>query len=104
MTSLFLVLITAGAVARLTRFAAADHLPLFIWFRRRMLKVPYFKGMFHTDDDGDVWGCGWCISVWVAAVVVPTAYYLGDQDWYLIIASILTASHFTGFLAASEPD
>lgn len=106
LATIFVIVVTVFATARITRFAGADHLWIFVAFRRLMLKVPYFRGMFFYDDDNFLMGCAWCLGVWAAIGTVITAfhYYPGDQPWSLVVGSILACSHLVGLLAASEPD
>jgi hypothetical protein len=106
LATLYVIVVTVLAVARVTRFAGQDHLWIFVAFRRLMLKVPYFRGMFFYDDDNFLMGCAWCLGVWTSLVGVPIAfhYYPGDQPFALVAASVLACAHLVGFLAAIEPD
>ena len=49
-------------------------------------------------------GCPWCVSVWVGAAVVATAYAADGARWWEAPALALTASAGTGLLArAAHP-
>lgn len=88
MTPLLLVLII-GATARAVRLIGADTIseP----FRDRWLTPgSWFETLFT---------CPWCLSMWIAPIVVACAY---TCDWFVWPAAALTASHATGLLAGWE--
>jgi hypothetical protein len=95
----------ALAVMRLTGLVAKDEITRPIrealvsrldtskgWHR----KIAYLVG--GATDEGD--GCPWCLSLWIAAPVVPAAWYYGDQPWMIIPAAVLAISQITGMTAA----
>lgn len=49
-------------------------------------------------------GCQWCASIWIAAMIIPTAYWSGDTPWLQVPALILAASHLTGILSTLGRD
>lgn len=92
------------AVMRLTGLAAFDEITrparerLISSFNPRLgahRKLAYALG--GAQDDGR--GCPWCISVWVAAFVMPVAWWWGDHPAVAIPALALAASQVTGMLA-----
>ena len=44
-------------------------------------------------------GCPWCMSIWVAAAIIPAAWYAGDHPALAIPALVLAASYITGATA-----
>lgn len=100
-----LALVYALAVTRLTVLLAYDEItrplrqaltarlnPAVGWHR----KLAYVLG--GADDDNA--GCPWCLSMWVAAVVVPAAWFWHGELWLLLPALILAASQLTGMTAS----
>ncbi|NJQ00216.1 DUF1360 domain-containing protein [Streptomyces sp. PLAI1-29] len=85
-------LLALGAVARVTRFVNLDALagPLRAWFIRR--GGPESKLVTLVE-------CPWCLSVWVAAAVVPLAFLYGHTLWFQIPATALTVSYLYGAAA-----
>lgn len=47
-------------------------------------------------------GCPWCVSIYVAAVAAPLAYFWGLSPWLFVPALALAFSYFTGFAAGKE--
>lgn len=43
--------------------------------------------------------CPWCVSIYVAAVVAPVAYWWGGEPWAFVPALALSFSYVTGLLA-----
>ncbi|GAA2657606.1 hypothetical protein [Nonomuraea recticatena] len=92
-----LVLAVLAIVFRVTRFLNADYLatPLREWADRRYgpeSRVAYLLG------------CGWCASIWVAAIVVPVAYRYGERRWFQAAAAIAGASWLYGIAATQLDD
>lgn len=85
MISLAVFLLALLTVARVTRFITTDTLaqPFRDWVAVRF--GPESK-------PADLIGCGWCSSIWVAAVVAPVAYYWGTTPWFVIVAMWLGVS------------
>lgn len=80
------LLLALGAVARITRFLTSDTLagPLRAWIIART----------HPDAPlATLISCPWCLSFWVALVVVPVAYVGAGHAWYLIPAAVLAVSY-----------
>lgn len=48
--------------------------------------------------------CPWCLSFWIALVLVPLAALTDGHPLYLAPALVLTASYLTGWLADQERD
>lgn len=44
-------------------------------------------------------GCPWCMSIWVAAAIIPAAWAAGDHPALAIPALALAASQVTGATA-----
>lgn len=86
------LLITALAVARLTRIITTDRIALPI--RQYVLAK--------NGDDG--WftfliHCKYCASVWIAAGTAPLYWYFGRSPWFLIPAVALAFAEFIVFTA-----
>jgi hypothetical protein len=95
--ALTVALLTFGATARITRFLNADEFarPIREWVERR----------FGTDSWLDyLIGCPWCLSIWVAAVVVPLGYWFGTTPWFFLPASALTVSYGYALLAQTADE
>lgn len=89
-------LLSLALVARATRFITADTLaePFRVWVGRRW---------GWESLPRELVGCPWCMSVWVAAVVVPVAWVAGDTAWFQIPAYVAAASYLYS-LAATNLD
>jgi hypothetical protein len=85
------------AVARLTGLATTDVLtePL----RNRLLRRLDPDRGWH-EQLAYLITCQWCASIWIAAAVIPTAYWLGTSPWLQIPAMVLAASHVTGITSS----
>lgn len=101
MTAL-LLLLAVLAVARLTRLIAVDKIlePFRFWLGRRWPADSQRLYLFH---------CVWCLSIWIAAVVVPLVWVfgglsdrLGITAWIGIPALVLATSHLAGLLKGIE--
>ena len=70
------LLLTIGLHFRLTRLITEDTItqPLRDWSAQI------------NDWLGKLLDCGWCSGVWIAAGLVPLAWFEGDTTWYQIIA------------------
>lgn len=82
-----LFFVNALAVCRLTRLAGEDIIterPRRAIARRSMLAHDFLT-------------CPWCVSVWIAAVVLLLAAFCGS--WWRWIAAALAFSFVAGFLA-----
>lgn len=105
MSDIFVILVTLGAVARITRFVTADHMRPFVWLRRQIQKIPVLGEMIIVQDDGSLVGCDWCVSIWIgAAIITPLGVLKYDQPWWLIAFEILAASMAIGWLTSLERD
>lgn len=95
MTAWLLVLLTIGAVARLTRLVTADRISEPI--RTRL-----------TNRWGDeaqrsyLITCDYCASMYVAPIVAWVAIYWPDNRVVILVLLALTASYVTGFIASKE--
>lgn len=87
----FATVVTILAVARLTRLITTDTIldPPRTWLVRRLT----------SDRLKYLMLCDWCMSVWVAAVTAPAAWYWWHEPWFLIPAIGLAATYVAGFLA-----
>lgn len=92
------------AVTRLTMLVAADEItaPLRHGLLSRLdvnrpvhRKLAYLAG--GASDDGT--GCPWCLSIWVAGILVPAAWWWYDSLWLLVPALVLAASQITGMIS-----
>jgi hypothetical protein len=92
-----LYLVYALAVARATRLIAEDKIletPR-IWLLAKMKEGSLLEyGLT----------CRWCVSIWVAAVAAPIAYFWGSAPWFFVPALALALSHVTGLLSRLEED
>lgn len=90
------LLITALAVARVTRLITTD----------LIFATP--RGWLLQRIDGERLGyllvCDWCMSVWVALAAAPLMYWHGDSAWFQVPALALALSQVTGFLAQRDGD
>lgn len=84
-------LLAVAAVVRLTRFVNLDVLfePVRTWVEAKLgadSKIAYLLS------------CPWCASMWIAAVVMPTAYAMAGTRFtaFEVAASILAASYAAG--------
>lgn len=87
----------ALAVARITRFVTTDLL-----FERLRDRLQWWLANNKHPQLLYLTGCSWCVSVWVAPVVLVTAYYVGRNPAVLIVAASLAASYVTGWLASRD--
>ena len=92
-----LLLVYALAVARITRLVITDG----IFERPRTALLDYLTDNRHPKLL-ELAGCPWCISVWVAAAVMPLAWFHGRNPWMLIPAAALASSYAVGWLASHE--
>lgn len=85
------------AVARVTGFIVSDS--IFDGVRTRFLlwldDRPRTLGQFLAD----LIGCPWCVSVWIAAAIVPLAWAYGREPVMLGIAFWLTVSQVVGMIS-----
>jgi hypothetical protein len=94
-------LLALGATARLTMLLTDDYIARNIraWFIRRF-------GPEH--DLAYLVTCPWCFGMWVAAAVLPLAWFYGDRLWFIIPALVLTVSWLVGaaatFVNATQED
>lgn len=87
-----LLLLTVGAVWRVSRLLAVDYLtePWRIWAERKHPMLGYLAT------------CPWCISIWVAGPFVAAALLWPTNRAVFGIMLALTASGVAGFLATIE--
>ena len=93
MTFLALLLLT-GATARLVRLVQTD----------TILDRPRWWVSHRIRDRkvGELLLCPWCLSIWVAAVLVVTWVHWGDTRWWEATTAALTVSMATGLLNVWE--
>lgn len=88
------LLVDALAVYRLTRLVTRDSYPPAEWLRATV----------ERRWGGSPWSelavCPWCLSAWVAVVVV--AARLALPAWWTPVALVLTYSAVTGLLSSRE--
>lgn len=95
MADWLLVVLTIGAIMRLTRLVTADYITAPI--RERL-----------TDRWGEdskrayLLTCDYCASIYIAPIVAWVAVYWGDNRVIIIGLIALTASFIAGFVAANE--
>lgn len=82
----FTLVLALGAVARLTRLVNFDVIA-------EPLRLGFVNIFAHKAKALDFIMCPWCVSVWVAFVVAPLAYFFGDTAWFVVPALVLTCSH-----------
>jgi len=87
-----LVALTILAVWRITRFVTMDFLaePVRAWAARRGEKIGY------------LFECPWCLSIWIAPIVVVPVVIWPDNRAILAALLVLTASGAAGMLAVIE--
>jgi hypothetical protein len=85
-----------GASARITRFIALDTLGV------NAIRKPVFNVLARTPKLQEYWdsltGCVYCLGFWVTLLVSWSAYAWGEEDWWLAIAFVLTASMLVAWL------
>lgn len=86
--------IAFGAVARITRFLNSDVLagPIRAWAIRRWGPDSQAATLIE---------CPWCASIWIAAAVIPLAWWFGTATWFALPAAVLSASYAYGLLASN---
>lgn len=110
MSQALILFVYALAVARVTRLVTSDRLTEHprlslearLWARyRRSVLIPPEVGNEDLDPPLSVYlvTCPWCVSIYVAAVAAPVAYFWGDRPWLFVPALALAFSHITGLLA-----
>jgi Protein of unknown function (DUF1360) len=95
--SLAVFLLSLGAVARITRFVNSDDLASSV--RTAVLRRYGPDSYFYT-----LLSCPWCLSIWVAAAVVPLAWYCGESAAFQIPAAALSISQLYALAAANWDD
>ena len=89
-------IVYALAIARATGLITTDYLtkPLRDWlFRKLNPDKTWHERLAYLIE------CPWCVSVWVAAALVPVAYWWGAHWSVQVAGLILAASQVTGLLA-----
>jgi hypothetical protein len=112
-----IVLVYALAVARVTRLINSDRLT-----ERPRLALEARLWRRNEEREAARWGitvaeitadralrdpplsvylltCPWCVSIYVAAVAAPVAYFWGQLPWLFVPALALAFSHVTGLMA-----
>lgn len=97
MANLVLFALIWGVVTRLTRFVTADRLT----DRLRAAVIRRFGADSHP---GFGIQCGWCVSPYVAAVIVPVAWLWGDTVWFQVPALALLTAQLAGMTTARFAD
>lgn len=95
---IIIVLLTLGAVARVTRFVVDDTLfePVRAAAKNRSNRK-FFAWLTALMS------CSWCTSIWAATAAGAAHWMWHNTTLYLYVVSILTASHIVS-LAASWLD
>lgn len=85
-------LLGLGLTVRLTRMITADAIaaPL------RALVIRRF-GPMSLPAEGVA--CGFCVSVWIAAVVTPLAYFFGDNLLFVMAGAAAWMTYLSGIAA-----
>lgn len=88
------VLLAFGLVARVSRFLTDDVLaaPIRMAVSRRF-----------GEDSAPAYlvECQWCVSTWVAVVVVPVALVWGESVWFVGPALVASIAYAYGLLASN---
>lgn len=94
--SVWVWLVYALAVARLTGLIAADEIsrPARVWLVEHL---PQWRVMITAEY---LLTCFWCVSMWVAAGVVAAAWHWGYRAWLLGPALVLALSQIAGMTSA----
>lgn len=90
-----LVIVTIGAVMRVTRLVTADYITEPI--RERLTQ--------RWGEDAKrsyLLSCDYCASIWVGPPIVTAAVLWPDNRVVIIALVVLTASFIAGFVAANE--
>lgn len=102
MTTLTALLMTALAVARLTRLVTLDKFcePLRMWVARRNGQDGWWTYLVH---------CPYCLSVWFAAAVTPVTWWLTEahQDlhmptWWGLPLTALAVAYLAAIIVTKE--
>ena len=93
--TLSVFLLALGASARLTRLVTDDAIlgRFRTWFIRRWGPDHWTSYLLH---------CPWCVSPYLGAGVFTTAWFYGDTPWFIIVASVLSASWLIGTAASYD--
>lgn len=107
-----LVLLTLGAVVRLTRLVTEDVVlqPARAWVVRHRDKprpAPESDVPEQDEEPDEDWlvyllHCRWCASIWIAAAATPIVYNWPDRWFVQIPILALTASLLAGLSARWE--
>lgn len=105
MPAAIILLVYALAVARLTRLITSDKITEGL--RGRVIRWADHRAGINPDDPfaptpmlSYFVTCPWCVSIYIAGIAAPLAYWLGESPWLLVPALALAFSGFTGYLAS----
>ena len=88
-------LLALGACLRVTRFVTADLLAEPIRTR-----VDRWRG---ADSKASyLIRCPWCLSIYIAAAIVPAAIAYGRSPLYVGVTAVLTLSYLAGLAATLD--
>lgn len=111
MSQALILFVYALAVARVTRLVTSDKLTegfryaLLVRLWTRVTGDRHASVMAMSDPAAVppllvyLVTCPWCVSIYVAAVGAPVAYYWGRLPWLFVPALALAFSYITGLLA-----
>jgi len=85
-----ILVLNVGAVYRLSRIVARDGITEKVRFHIEHK----FRGMLVT-----LLTCMWCLSFWFGIVAVTFTAIDPIRPWWLLLATVLTLSAFTGLLS-----
>jgi hypothetical protein len=85
-----LLVLNVGAVYRLSRVVARDS----ILEKPRHYITGHYRGALVT-----LLTCMWCLSFWFACVATVLTAWDTTRPWWLLAATVLTLSAFTGLLS-----
>lgn len=94
MPELWILLISLGAAARITRLITGDI--LLAWLRAAIIR------RFGPESlPADFIKCPWCVGFWVSLAVTAAAFCpaISHHQAYLIVATALTGSWLIGLIA-----
>jgi len=99
-----LVVLTIGAIARLTRLVTGDTIthPIRDRIHERSFRETRSQGLWHWLDD--LLTCPWCTSIWLSVPVALVAVWYPTNRLVLAGLVALTASWVAGNTQMREPE
>lgn len=94
----FILLLAAGATARITRLIGIDT----VSETARIWLITHIPQALRLSA-ARLLSCPWCLSVWVAAAVIAAGEVWDYPNWWRVGAAIATASQIAGLCTPSQP-